>query len=84
MSPFFVPFKNGFNAGLRRDLHMTSRRSKVSLIKIVTLTVLVKDPLHRAALVPGPMASVILHSSHIADLLQCEHFLVPLSYFYLS
>ena len=44
MSPFSIPFKNGFNADLRCCLHVTLKRSKVLRIKTVTLTVRVKKP----------------------------------------
>ena len=44
-SLFFVPFKNGFTAALWNCLHITSKRSKVPLIKPVTLTVRVNGPL---------------------------------------
>ena len=42
-SPFSVQFKNGFNADLRRCLHITLKRSKVPLTKIVTLIVRVNE-----------------------------------------
>ena len=44
-SPFFVPFKNGFNAVPWCYLHVTLKRSKVPLTKIVTLTVCVNKAL---------------------------------------
>ena len=44
MSPFFVLFRNGFNAGLWDCLHMMSKRSKVPLTQMVTLTLRVNKP----------------------------------------
>ena len=43
-SPFSEPFKNGFNADLRHCLHVTLKRAKVPLTKIVTLIVRVNEP----------------------------------------
>ena len=43
MSPFYVPFQNGFNADLWCCLHIPSKRSKMPLIKTVTLTVRVNE-----------------------------------------
>ena len=45
-SPFFVPFKNGLNAVMWRCLHLTLKRSKEPLTKMVTLTVSVNKPLN--------------------------------------
>ena len=43
-SPFFVPFKNGFNAVLWRCLDVTSKRSKVLVPKMVTLMIRANGP----------------------------------------
>ena len=42
-SPFFVPLKNEFNAILWSCLHVTSKKSKVPLTKIIILTVCVNE-----------------------------------------
>ena len=57
--PFFVLFKNGFNAVLWCCLHITLERSKVLLTKTVTLTVNVNKPLdivHEAATIAKPIS----------------------------
>ena len=44
-SQLFVPFKIGFNAEIQYCLHITWKRSKIPLTKIVILTVRVNEPL---------------------------------------
>ena len=46
-SPFFVPFKNGFNQVLCCCLHVTLKRSKVPLTETMTLTVGVNEPIQK-------------------------------------
>ena len=45
MSPFLIRFKNGFSVFLWCCLHITSKRSKMPLTKIMTLTAYVNEPL---------------------------------------
>ena len=59
-SPFFVPFKIGFDAVLLRRLHLTLKKSKVPLTKTVTLTVRVNKPLVPLILVRGRKSESLL------------------------
>ena len=73
-SPFFGPFKNGFNAAQWCCLHITLKRSKLPLTKTVTLAVRVNEPLDSVEILY--LTVTTLHSSRLLLMWWLENRLV--------